>query len=118
MGKTDIYQRTFDFALKIIKLVDEMTNTVSTKVIMNQLLRSACSIGANLREGMRSRTKKEFVSSFGISLKEAEETLYWLNLLSKSQLTETTKYDIVIKECDEIIRVIATIIKNSKKRSV
>ncbi len=79
------------------------------------MLRSACSVGANLREAKRSRSKKEFISSFGISLKEAEETLYWLQLINETQLTKKDKYDKIKQECEEIVKILASIIQSSRR---
>jgi len=112
----DIYERTFKFALDVIKLIDELPKRTATFVLGDQVIRSACSMGANLREAKQARSKKEFISSFGTALKEAEETIYWLSLIKESKLTDAGKCDRLIQECEEIINILATIILKAKRK--
>ena len=111
----DIYKRTYQFSIDIINFVNILSNQKFTFTILDQLTRSACSIGANLREAKQSRTKKEFISTFGISLKEAEETCYWLSLIKDTNIQNKDKCVILLKECEEIVKILSTIIIKSKK---
>ena len=111
----DIYDRTFRFAINTIKFTSCLNKTISTSILTNQIIRSACSIGANLREAKQARTKKEFISSFGIALKETEETIYWLEIIKELELTSADECDKLILESKEISKILATIILKSKK---
>ena len=76
--RMDLRKRCFKFSLEIIKITDHLPQKRSAWVITDQLIRSACSIGANLVEAKGSSSRKEFKSFFEISLKSANETTYWL----------------------------------------
>jgi len=114
MKTFDIYERTFNFSVDVINLINSLPKKNATSAISNQLIRSACSVGANLREAKQGRTKKEFISSFGIALRECEETNYWLNLV-KATILDDKACNLMICECQEITKIITTIIIKSKK---
>jgi four helix bundle protein len=82
----DLRTRIKSFALRIIKLYSSLPKTTEAQVIGKQILRSGTSVGANYREGYRSRSDAEFISILGICLKELEETTYWLELLNESNI--------------------------------
>ena len=77
-----IRQKTFDFAIRIVKLYKYITTEKKEYVLSKQLLRSGTSIGANVNEALYGQSKKDFISKLHISLKEASETQYWLELLN------------------------------------
>lgn len=85
-------------------------------VISKQLLRSATSIGANIAESEASESRADFVHKLSIANKEARETLYWLRLLERSSLVEIESY-IYIDKCDEIIRLLTSIIKTIRLKN-
>ena len=78
--------------------------------VASQLLKSGTSIGANVREAQRGVSTKDFKNKFGIALKEADETLYWLEVINTSMEPVPNE---LIKKCDELIRILVSIIKNS-----
>jgi len=88
MSKDDLKDRTKKFALRIIKLVSSLPNTLEARLIGRELLKSGTSVGANYREATRSRSKAEFRAKIGIVEQEADETLYWLELLEESGIVE------------------------------
>lgn len=113
MKENPILDRSIEFALTIIELYKKLVSEKKEYVMSKQLLRSATSIGANLKEAEYAISKKEFIAKAQISLKEAAETEYWLELLYKSGYLEQ-------KECpmdkiNSIIRILTTIIKKSKE---
>ncbi len=113
----DIVERTFNFALDILKLSEKLDEKSSyQRIILNQIIRSGTSIGANIEEAQAAESKADFIHKYNIALKEARETKYWLKLLSASNLVKVTKLDSLINESDEICRVIAQIIINTRKR--
>jgi four helix bundle protein len=85
------------------------------QVIGKQLLRSGTSVGANYREAYRGRSKAEFVAKCGDSLRELEETAYWLELLVDGKMVSPEKLAAVRQECDELIAIFVTILKRSKE---
>lgn len=112
----DIYQRTFNFSIKILAFSNKISSSLINKILLSQLVRSGCSIGANLREAKQSRTRKEFSNKFSIALQEAEETDYWLSIVSKIDLKMKQDCDKLLQECKEIKKILATIIIKSKKK--
>lgn len=82
----DIYERTKAFSLRIIRLYSALPKTTEARVIGKQVLRSATSVGAHLREGRRSRSDAELISKIGGALQELDETGYWLELLGESEI--------------------------------
>jgi four helix bundle protein len=112
----DIRNRTFDFAVRIVKLcrcLDEKPGT--SRTVSSQLLRSATSIGANIEEAQAGQSKADFISKNAIALKEARETHYWLRLLAASELVPEERLELLLAEADEIMRVIGAIIVSAKR---
>ena len=83
MMNTDLKQRTKDYALAVIRLGVTLPKSEVGRVIGRQLLRSGTSVGANTRAAFRGRSKKEFIAKLGIVIEEADESLYWLELLTE-----------------------------------
>ncbi|MEO9952304.1 four helix bundle protein [Nonlabens sp.] len=104
-----IRNRTFNFACAIVRFTTVLKEERHYE-IARQLLRSGTSIGANVREAQRGVSTKDFKNKLGISLKEADETEYWLQLIDL-EIKEVPKE--LLKEVDEIMRMLVTIIKNS-----
>jgi len=113
----NIRERSLNFVVDIIKLTSDLPKTSAGFEIAKQIVRSGGSIGANLSEANCSRTEKEFVSSVNIALKEAEETLWWLNVLFKSELIDVRNFEHLSNENREIIKILVTIIKNTKYKA-
>ena len=110
----DLRQRTKDFALRIVRMFVALPKTAEARVIGRQVLRSGTSIGANYREAFRGRSKAEFIAKCGDSLRELEETTYWLELLVDGQIVTVTKLSSLRRECDELTAIFVTIIKRSR----
>jgi four helix bundle protein len=112
----DIKERTFSFALKIVLLCRSLDlKARSIRILVQQLLRSGTSVGANVQEAQAGQSRADFISKYSIALKEARETLYWLRLLDASGELSNGSCKILLKEADEIARVIASIIVSTKK---
>jgi four helix bundle protein len=112
----DIRERTFEFALAIIKLCQRMQSHSGVwGLLEKQLLRSGTSIGANVEEAQAGQSKADFMSKYAIALKEARETLYWLRLLKESGTLRDGSTDMLIREADELSRIIGSIIVSSKR---
>ena len=112
MSKSLIKEKAFDFALDIINLFKQL-NQKNEFIISKQLMRSGTSIGANIEEGLQGQSRADFISKLSISLKEAFETRYWLELLKYSRLVDIN-VDSYLNKINEIIRILTSILKSSK----
>ena len=115
--KADIVDKSYKFALKIIKLVNLLPKSTSGAVISNQIMKAGTSIGANVEEAQGASSKKDFTNKMTISKKEARETRYWLRLIKDSGILEVVIVENLIKECDEILKILTAIVKTSKENS-
>jgi four helix bundle protein len=114
--KTDnvIVDKSKAFALRIIKLYKYLCSDKNEYILSKQLLRSGTSIGANVKEAIRGQSKADFVSKLNISLKEASETEYWLELLHKSDYLSDEQFDSIDTDCVELLKLLTAIINSSK----
>lgn len=113
--KSDLPERTFAFAVRVVKLcqaLDELSGVPRT--LSRQLLRSGTSIGANVEEGQASQSRADFVAKYSISCKEARETHYWLRLLAETDILPMDRLASLTHECNELIAVLTTIVKRSR----
>jgi len=113
----DLRERTKQFALSIIGIFSVIPKTAEAQVLGKQMLRSGTSVGANYREAYRGRSKAEFISKCGDSLRELEETAYWLELLVDGEIVPAENLLGLCQECDELIAIFVTILKRSKDTS-
>ena len=109
-----IEQKTFEFALDIIRAYKEMLNQKEF-ILSKQLLRSGTSIGANVQEAQAAISKRDFTAKMSISSKEARETRYWLLLIKYSDLVDLETNGL-LNEIDQIIKLLTSIIKTSQAR--
>ena len=113
--ENDLRDRTKHFALRIVDAFRALPKTSEAQVLGKQMLRSGTSVGANYREAYRGRSKAEFVAKCGDSLRELEETAYWLQLLVDGKIISPEKLSALRRECDELIAIFVTILKRSKE---
>jgi four helix bundle protein len=113
--EVDLRQRTKEFGLQIVWMFSRLPKTTEAQVLGKQALRSGTSVGANYREAYRARSKPEFISKCGDSLRELEETAYWLELLVEANCVTAEKLSTLRRECDELIAIFVTILKRSKE---
>jgi four helix bundle protein len=113
--KKDLLPRTKMFARRIIRLYCSLSKTDTVaQVVGRQVLRSGTSVGANYREANRARSKAEFISKMGDCLKEADETLYWLELLLDEKIVLEKKLGPVVAESSELVASFITILKKAR----
>jgi four helix bundle protein len=110
-----IKEKTYKFALDIVKIYQQMIKQ-NEFILSKQLVRAGTSIGANTEEATAAQSRKDFISKMSISSKEARETNYWLRLLRDSQLCKGIDYTDLIKESEEIIAILTSIVKTTSKR--
>lgn len=112
MTKSIIRGKSFQFALDIIKLYQQLTQQKEF-IISKQLLRCWTSIGANIEEAQSWQSKKDFLAKVYISLKESKETRYWLKLLQESDLINNVDLTKQLQDIEEIIKILTKITKTT-----
>ena len=115
MAENVIKVKSFNFAKRIVGLYNYLCNEKKEFVMSKQLLRSGTSIGANVFESDRAVSKKDFANKIGIAQKEADETLYWIELLYATDYLLETDYKSFKRDCEELIRILMAISKTSSK---
>jgi four helix bundle protein len=112
----DLKLRTRRYAIEIIRAYSALDKSVIAQTLGRQFLRSGTSVGANYREAVRARSNPEFISKIGDSLKELEETLYWLELCDESGILSRRQLALITAETNELLAIMTTIAKKVKKR--
>ena len=115
MKNSDLRERTKKFALQIIQLASKMPRTREADIIAKQVVKSGTSVGANYREASRARSKAEFSAKIGVVEQEADESLYWLEIIRECGWIAEKLVRDLIKEADELVAIFTTIGKKSKK---
>jgi four helix bundle protein len=112
----DIRERTFEFAVRIIKLCQHLDKTAGVpRTLSNQLLRAGTSVGANIEEAQGGQSRADFISKNAIALKEARETHFWLRLLIASRILPESDLSELRDEADEIKRILGSIVVKAKR---
>ena len=117
MKNNIVQDKSYAFALRIIKLYKYLYKENNEYVLSKQILRSGTSIGANIEEAIGGQSEKDFLSKLSIAYKETRETHYWLRLLHDSDYIETKAFDSIISECNELLKLIGSIQKTLKTRN-
>ena len=107
MNEKDLLQRTKDFALRVIKLVNALPNNPAGRTIGGQLIRSGTSVASNYRAACRGRSKAEFIAKLGIVEEEADESALWLELIIESKLLKEGLVTDLLQEAYEITKIMA-----------
>ena len=110
-----IEDKSFQFAVRIVKLCKHLRNTKKEYTLSKQLLRSGTGIGANVAESQQAQSKADFISKLSISLKETAETKYWIRLLKAADYLSETEYQSIISDFVEIEKILVSILKTSKE---
>ncbi|HYM61892.1 MAG TPA: four helix bundle protein [Thermoanaerobaculia bacterium] len=114
MPVIDIHERSFRFACRIVKLHHLLApRKIIALSLLNQLLRSGTSIGANLEEAKAGQSKADFIAKCRISLKEARESHYWLRLLDATEIVQTPQIAPLVQESNELVAILTTIVKKA-----
>jgi len=114
--KFDIQERTFKFAVRVVKLVNRLPRTTAGFEIGKQVVRSATSIGANVEEADAAESKRDFIHKMSIAHKETRETRYWLCII-QAALLDDDEVRALIRESDELVRILYTIVENARQGS-
>ena len=109
--------KSFQFALRIVKLYKLFTEKKQEFVLSKQLLRSATSVGANIREAQNAQSKADFIHKLSIAQKECDETMYWLELLCQSDYLTEKEFNSIYPDAQEILKMLRSAILTTKKNS-
>ncbi len=115
MKSAELQQRTKGFALRVLKLIEQLPNTIGGRVLANQVARSATSVGANYRAACRARSRAEFASKLGTVAEEADESLYWLELIRDGNFVPEKKLASLVSEADELTAIFTAGRRTSSK---
>ena len=110
-----IENKSFEFAVRIVRLYQHLTENKKEFVLSKQILRSGTSIGANVSEAQKGQSKADFNMKMNIALKEANETEYWLRLLQKTDYLTTQELESIERDAKEIIAILVSICKKTNQ---
>lgn len=116
MTKSELLNRTKHLALRVIKLIESLPKNRTTDILGKQLLRSATSVGANYRAACRAKSTSDFINKLAIVEEEADESIYWLELLVESGQMKANLVANLLSEFDEIVSIVVSAIKTSKSK--
>ena len=109
------FTKALDFSVRIVNLYKYLREEKGESVMSKQVLRSGTSIGANISEALAAESKDDFIHKFSISFKEGNETKYWLLLLHRTGYLTDKEFDSLIKDCQELRKLMGAIIRTAKK---
>ncbi|MSR77468.1 MAG: four helix bundle protein [Candidatus Omnitrophica bacterium] len=113
MNQEDLKERTKKFAIGIIHFIEDLPKEFVMGIIARQLVRCGTSVGANYRSACRAKSKPDFISKMGIVEEEADEVMYWLELLPKARI-KNDEWECLYKEADQLVAIAVASIKTSR----
>jgi four helix bundle protein len=113
--KAELIAQTKTFSLRVLKLVDRLPETISGRALGAQVIRSGTSIGANYRAACRGRSRAEFASKIGTVAGEADETVYWLELIDEGELVPKSSLSSLLKEANELTAIFTSARRTSSR---
>jgi four helix bundle protein len=115
--KSIIKDHSFEFALEVIGIYKDLIEKKKEYVLSKQLLKSGTSVGANVREAQNAESKADFIHKLGIAQKECDETIYWLELLYKSEFIATRQFNTTSTTAQSLLKMIRSAILTTKQRT-
>ena len=109
-----VREKSYRFAVRIVKLCRFLKNEKKEHIMSRQLLRSGTSVGANVAEAQHAQSRQDFLAKLNIALKEAAETDYWLRLLYETEYLTERQFKSIYEDCDEVERLLVSIVKSVK----
>jgi four helix bundle protein len=117
MGRrNEIQERSYAFAVRVVKLSRELGKGSTNRVLTSQLLRSGTSIGANVEEAIGGQSRKDFLSKLRIARKESRESHYWLRLLGDAEVGPRARLEEITSECEQITKILTAIILTTESK--
>ena len=115
MKESLIKDKSFQFSVRIVKMCRHLKETKNEYILSKQVLRCGTSIGANVREALNGESKADFIHKLGIVQKEADETLYWLELLKETEYIDENAFISIHNDCMQLLKMIKSIILTTKQ---
>ena len=112
-----IVNKSFDFAVKTVRIYQKLTLEKREFVLSKQLLKSGTSIGANIEEAVGGFSRKDFIAKLQIAYKESKETKYWLRLLHATDYLDKAEFESLLADTEEILKILVSILRTSKNDS-
>ena len=106
--------KSYDFAIRIVNLHKYLNRQKEIHSLSNQMLRSGTAIGALIQEAVHAQSKADFLNKMNVSLREANETMYWIRLLHSTHYLKDNEFASIHKDCEEIVKLLASIVKTTK----
>ena len=118
MVKDDqLLKRTKEFALRVIRMAESLGNSQTERIIKNQIIRSAASVGANYRAAKRAKSIADFINKMGTVEEETDESMYWMEIIIEAGFMKEAKLVELYKESNEILSMVIASIKTAKKKT-
>ncbi|MGI5308741.1 four helix bundle protein [Rheinheimera sp. WS51] len=119
VDSNNVLNKSFCFAVRVIKLYQHLCKEQKEYVLSKQLLRAGTSIGANINEAQAGQSKADFIAKMCIASKESRETKYWLNLLCETGYLDSSQPHVIslLEQSEELIKILTTIIKNAQRNN-
>ena len=117
MKRNIVLEKSAAFSIRIVNLYKYLTCEKHEYVMAEQIKRSGTSIGANISESQNAQSRADFIHKMNIALKEADETVYWLNLLHKTHYLTDIEFESMKNDAEELVKLLKAIVKTSKSRT-
>ena len=111
----ELKERTFDFGVRVVRLVESLPKNTTAQVIGRQLLRAGTSVGANYRAAKRARSRADFIAKLGIVEEECDETIYWIELLIALEVLKPARVSELLTEANELVAMVVASIKTARQ---
>lgn len=115
MTNDELKQRTKQFALRVVRMVDALPRKTSAEILGRQLLRSATSVAANYRSACRAKSRPDFISKMGTVEEEADESAFWIELVGEGGIVETAKLTGLLREANELTAIAVASIRTARR---
>lgn len=116
MNGQPLRNKSFAFAVRIVKLTQYLRAVKNEQILSKQLIRSGTAIGATIREAEQAESTRDFLHKLAIGLKEANETQYWLELLFQTEYIDESGFQSINRDCVELLKLLTAIIKTTKSK--
>jgi four helix bundle protein len=117
MAKGPVYEKSFGFAVRVVRLARFLQEEKREYVLSKQVLRSGTAIGALVREAEHAESKPDFTHKMNIALKEANETVYWIELLHASDYLTSDQFNSIYPDAEELVKLLVSIVKTSRENN-
>ena len=118
MSESIVKIKSFELAIRGVNFYKWLVSEKKEFIMSKQFLRSITSVGANVREAVNAQSKADFIHKLSISQKECDESMYWLEILNRTNYISTTEFESMHQQCNEVLKIIRSIIITSKKNLV